>query len=112
MTLRLEGLQVDCVIGDRPDERDRTQRLLVDAELTVADAAADTDDIRDAADYMTLAEGIRAALAEAKCRLIERAAKVAHDVCIADPHVAAARVTVSKSGSVPGLAAAVAVYGG
>ena len=111
MTLRLEGLEVDCVIGDRTDERDRTQRLRVDAELTVSDVAAETDDLGDAADYAALAEGIRAALAGAKCRLVERAAKVAHDVCMADPHVSAARVSVSKSGSVPGLAAAVAVYG-
>ena len=35
MTLRLEGLEVDCVIGERPDERDRVQRLRVDAELEV-----------------------------------------------------------------------------
>ena len=103
MKLRLEGLEVDCVIGDRPDERDRMQRLRVDAELTVSDVAAETDDLGDAADY--------AALAGAKCRLVERAAKVAHDVCMADPHVSAARVSVSKSGSVPGLAAAVAVCG-
>ena len=112
MTLRLEGLEVDCVIGDRPDERGRAQRLLVDAELEVADAAADSDDLRDAADYAALAEGIRSALAAAKCRLIERAAKIAHGVCLADPHVMAARVSVSKAGSVPGLAAAGAVYGG
>ena len=35
MTLRLEGLEVGCVIGERPDERDRVQRLRVDAELEV-----------------------------------------------------------------------------
>ena len=112
MTLRLEGLEVDCVIGERPDERDRVQRLRVDAELEVDGRAAETDDLADAADYAVLAEHIRAALVAARCRLIERAAKVAHGVCLADPHVASARVSVTKAGAVPGLAAATAVYGG
>ena len=112
MTLRLEGLEVDCVIGERPDERDRVQRLRVDAELEVDGRVAETDDLADAADYAVLTERIRAALVAARCRLIERAAKVAHGVCLADPHVASARVSVTKAGAVPGLAAATAVYGG
>ena len=109
MTLRLDGLEVECVIGERADERARTQRLVVEAELTVSDAAADTDDLADAADYAALADRIRAALVAAKCRLIERAAKIVHGVCLADPHVSAARVSVTKAGAVPGLASATAV---
>ena len=111
MTLRLEGIDVDCVIGDRPDERVRTQRLLVDVELSVGDAAAETDDLADAVDYAELAERIRAALVESKCRLIERAAKVVRDVCLADPRVVAARVSVTKAGAVPHLGSATAILG-
>ncbi|MBO7683467.1 MAG: dihydroneopterin aldolase [Kiritimatiellae bacterium] len=111
MRLRLEGLDVDCVIGDRPDERDRQQRLRVDVELAVADAAAESDRLCDAVDYAALACSIRAALVDAKCRLIERAAKVVRDVCLADPRVAAARVSVAKAGAVPHLASASAVLG-
>lgn len=111
MKLRIDGIEVDCVIGERPDERVRTQRLLVDAELEVGDAAAETDDIADAVDYAALAERIRAALVEAKCRLIERAAKVVRDVCLTDPRVGAARVSVTKAGAVPRLASATAVLG-
>ena len=111
MTLRLEGIDVDCVIGDRPDERVRKQRLLVDVELSVGDTAAETDDLADAVDYAELAERIRAALVESKCRLIERAAKVVRDVCLADPRVAAARVSVTKAGAVPHLGSASAVLG-
>ena len=109
MTLRLEGLEVDCVIGERPDERDRVQRLRVDAELEVDGRAAETDDLADAADYAALAERIRSALVSARCKLIERAAKVVRDACLADPHVASAKVSVTKSGAVPGLASATAV---
>ena len=111
MTLRLNGIDVDCVIGDRPDERIRTQRLAVDVELSVDDAAAETDELADAVDYAELAERIRAALVEAKCRLIERAAKVVRDVCLTDPRVSAARVSVTKSGAVPHLGSATVVLG-
>ena len=40
MILELNGIDVDCIIGDRPDERERTQRLTVDVRLEIDDAAA------------------------------------------------------------------------
>ena len=43
MTLRLNGIDVDCVIGERPDERTRLQKLRVDVELEIPDVAAETD---------------------------------------------------------------------
>ena len=47
MKLRLCGIEVDCVIGDLPEERTRLQRLRVDAELTVPDVASSSDDLAD-----------------------------------------------------------------
>ena len=110
MKLTLNGLAVECVIGERPDERERLQRLCVDVELEIPDRAAETDDLADTVDYAALAEKIRMALVAAKCRMIERAAKVACAACLADPKAVAARVRVTKAGSVPGLASATAVY--
>jgi len=106
MTLRLNGLEVDCVIGERPDERDRLQRLGVDVELAMPSTAAETDSLADTVDYAALAEKIRTALVEAKCRMIERAAKVVYD-CLPTRD---ARVVVTKSGAVPGLASASVAY--
>ena len=40
MKLKLNGIGVDCVIGERPDERTRLQHLRVDVELQVCDAGA------------------------------------------------------------------------
>lgn len=110
MKLKLNGLAVDCVIGERPDERDRLQRLCVDIELAISDRAAETDELADTVDYAALAEKVRAALVAAKCRMIERAAKVVCDICLAEPLVASATVTVTKAGAVPGLASASATY--
>ena len=106
MTLELNGLEVDCVIGERPDERTRTQRLRVDVALTIGGEAAETDELADTVDYVALTEKIREALVAAKCKMIERAAKVVCDLCLADAKVSAAKVRVTKSGAIPHLESA------
>src|SRR5574344_1706655 len=52
MKLELNGIEVNCIIGDRPEDRVRPQLLLVDVELTVPDIAADTDCLKDTVDYV------------------------------------------------------------
>lgn len=109
MRLELYGIDVDCIIGERPDERTRTQRLRVDVVLTIDDTAAETDELADTVDYAALTEGIRTALVAAKCKMIERAAKVVCDLCLADAKVFAAKVRVAKSGAIDHLESASAV---
>ena len=109
MKLELNGIDVDCIIGERPDERTRTQRLRVDVVLTIDDKAAETDELADTVDYAALTEGIRAALVAAKCKMIERAARVVADLCLADAKVSAATVSVTKSGAIAHLESASAV---
>ena len=106
MKLELNGIDVDCIIGERPDERTRTQRLRVDVVLTIGDRASETDELSDTVDYAALTESIRAALIVAKCKMIERAAKV---VCLADTKVSAAKARVVKSGAIAHLESAAAV---
>ena len=110
MKLRLDGIAVDCVIGDLPEERNRLQRLRVDVALTVPDAVASSDDLADTADYAMLAEKVRSSLVAAKCRMIERAAKIAADECLCDERVETATVTVVKSGAVDGIESASAEW--
>ena len=110
MRLDLNGIDVDCVIGERPDERTRLQRLRVDVSLTVPDAAAESDDLADTVDYAALAEAIRAALVAAECRMIERAAKIVADVCRRDARVSHVSAKVTKFGAIPHLESASAVW--
>lgn len=106
-TLELCGLEVACVIGDRPEERDREQRLTVDVALSLDLApAAASDALGDTVDYAALAETLRGALRQARCRMIEAAAERVAQTCLADPRVRSVRVRVEKSGAVPGLRAA------
>lgn len=110
MDLELNGLEVDCVIGERADERDRLQRLRVDVSLAIPDDASETDALEDTVDYAELAEAIRATLVAAKCRMIERAARLVAEVCRRDPRVGSVTARVTKSGAIPRLASATAVY--
>ena len=106
MKLELNGIDVDCIIGERPDERTRTQRLRVDVVLTIDDTAAETDELADTVDYAALTEGIRTVLVTAQCRMIERAAKVVCDVCRAEDGVRAVTAKVTKTGAVAHLESA------
>lgn len=110
MKLKLNGIEAECVIGERPDERCRLQKLKIGIELEIPDRVAETDELADTPDYAVLTEKIRAALAEAKCRMIERAAKIVCDVCLSDPKVLMATVSVVKRGAIPHLESAEAIY--
>ena len=110
MILELKGIDVDCIIGDLPDERSSPQRVVVDVALLIGDDAATSDMLVDTVDYAALSDQVRTALVSAKCRMIERAAKVVCDQCRADPKVHGARVKVTKAGVVAHLASASAVY--
>ena len=111
MLLELNGLEVDCIIGELPEERVRNQRLVLDVQLDICSDSAFSDELADTVDYAALADSIRSALIVAECRMIERAAKVAHDICIADQKVRSAKVKVTKSGAIKRLASASATYG-
>lgn len=105
--LELNGLEVECVIGDLPEERGREQRIMLDLVLTCdLSAACGSDALCDTVDYAALAEAIRREVRAARCRMIERVAELAAQVCLADPRVAEVRVRVAKAGAVPGLRAA------
>ena len=105
--LKLNGIEVECISGDLPEERENEQRLLVDVALDIDLVdAAESDRLDDTVDYSILVGNIREALEDAKCRLLERAAGVVADVCLSDPRVERVTVGVRKVGSVSGLGSA------
>ncbi len=110
MILELNGIDVDCIIGERADERNRLQNLRVEVRLDICEKAAESDDLSETVDYAALTESIRFALVEAKCKMIERAARVVWTVCLANPIVKSATVRVTKFGAIPHLISASAVF--
>lgn len=109
MELYIKGIEIDCIIGERPDERMRLQRISVDVRLTISDKAGLTDRLEDTVDYVTLADTLRKRLTEAKCKMIERAATIAAESARSLPGVLSVEVSVTKSGAIPGIASATAI---
>lgn len=112
MKLLLEDLRFDCIIGDLPDERVREQSLRIDVELTVPETAGETDNVVDTADYAALARVIVDRLRQAAPRTLERAARLAGGVALADAHALSVRAKATKFGAVPNLKSAAAVWEG
>jgi len=95
--LSIRGLRVRGHHGVFDHEREDGQDFLIDATLDVdTRAAAASDDLADAVNYGTLAEQLAAVVAGPPFALIEKLAQQLADVCLADPRVAAAEITVHK----------------
>ncbi len=106
-SLRINCIEVECILGDLPEERVREQKVLVDVELFMnLGAAGASDRLADTVDYAILVGNIREGLEDARCRLLERAAEVVADVCLVDPRVERVVVAIRKYGTVPGIASA------
>lgn len=96
-TIRLTGLRVLGHHGVFEHERRDGQDFVVDAALTVdTSAAAASDDLADTVDYGALAENLAAVVEGEPCNLIETVAHRLLAVCLADPRVKAAEVTLHK----------------
>lgn len=110
MRLDISDIEVRCIIGERAEERKHEQALTVDLRLDVGESAAESDSIADAVDYVAAAERVKERLVEAKCQLIERAAREAAEAVAAMPGVKLAQARVTKRGAVAGIGAASAEF--
>lgn len=96
-TIRLTGLRVFGYHGVFEHERRDGQDFVVDAVLTVdTTAAAGSDELEDTVDYGGLAEALAEVVEGEPCNLIETVAHRLLTVCLADPRVKAAEVTLHK----------------
>ncbi|MGH3681920.1 MAG: dihydroneopterin aldolase [Natronosporangium sp.] len=96
-TIRLTGLRARGRHGVYDFERAQGQEFVVDAVLELdLSAAAGSDQLTDTVDYGGLAERLVAVVTGPPVRLIETLASRLVEVCLADPRVAAATVTVHK----------------
>ncbi len=108
----LEGLRVECIIGDLPHERTFPQELFLDLELGCdLRPAARSDALADTVNYVAVAAAVRAALTEGRCQMVERAAQLAADAAFAvDARIRTVRVTLRKPHALPGVVAAVRIF--
>lgn len=76
-TIRIDGLEVRCVVGLYPRERNVTQRLIVDAELTLdLDSAGRKEKLSETIDYAHVSHQLAFLLERSRFRMLETAAHV------------------------------------
>lgn len=96
-TVRITGLRVHGRHGVLPEERRDGQEFVVDVELAVdVREAATTDDLSLTADYGVLSARLAEVVGGEPVQLIETLATRLAEVCLADPAVRSATVTVHK----------------
>ncbi|MCU1595373.1 MAG: dihydroneopterin aldolase [Frankiales bacterium] len=95
--IALTGLRVRGFHGVLASERSEGQDFVIDAVLNVdTRAAAASDDLAATVDYGSLASQLADVVAGEPVNLIETLAARLAAVCLADPRVISARVTVHK----------------
>lgn len=105
-TLRLDRLRASARLGWEDEERRTPQPVTIDVALRFPSLpeAADTDDLKDTADYGAIAAHLSALCGVGEYRLLEHLCRVAYDaVRTMAPPNAAVEVTVTKRPLLAGL---------
>ena len=99
--IRIDDLLLRTIIGINDEERRDRQDVRINLVLQVdSRKAGRTDDIRDAPlNYRTLTKRIIAMVEESKFYLVERLAARIAELCLEEPGVERARVSVDKPGA-------------
>lgn len=101
----IRQLEVRCVIGTHPHERNKKQSVFFDLELP-ADASkpAKNDDLRQALDYERLSVRIREFAGTTRFFLIETLAERTAAMVLKEFGVAQVRLSIWKPGAIKGCA--------
>jgi 7,8-dihydroneopterin aldolase/epimerase/oxygenase len=106
--LRIDGLEVQAIIGVRDWERQVRQTLRFDLELAVdASAAARRDALEDALDYGALARSLTEFVSASQFQLIETLAVEVADWLKAEHHLPWLKLRLYKPGAVPNAQAVI-----
>jgi len=100
-TVRIERLELDCIIGINPWERLTKQHITVDIEIdTDLSAAGKSDAIEDTINYRTIAKTVTNEIEKSHYGLVESIGAKIADICLKDDRVFSVKVTVRKPGAV------------
>jgi 7,8-dihydroneopterin aldolase/epimerase/oxygenase len=93
----IRDLIVDCEIGVFPHEHGKTQRVRIDATLTLTDGShAIEDKLSATVSYSDIIDQIQAMAARRRINLVETLAERVAQLCLADRRVRSVRVRVEK----------------
>jgi len=96
----VRDLSLRCIIGIFPEERKNRQDVIVNLLLEGPfSGAARTDSIEQTANYKTITKKIIQLVEHSEFFLIETLAEKISEVCLSDPLVMRAQVTLDKPGA-------------
>jgi FolB domain-containing protein len=100
-TVRIERLELDCIIGINPWERLTKQRITIDIEINAdLSAAGASDAIEDTINYRTISKAVTSAVEESSYGLVEALAARVAEICLEDERAQSIEITVRKPGAV------------
>ena len=100
-TVRIERLELDCVIGINPWERLTKQRITIDIEINAdLSVAGASDAIEDTINYRTISKAVTSEVEESSFGLVEALAARVADICLEDERAQSVEITVRKPGAV------------
>ena len=96
----IKDLLLRTIIGTKADERVNKQDVVINVimEADLRDAGG-SDDIDDTVNYRTITKNIIALIESSEFLLVERAASEVARICLEDPRVQSAEVTIEKPGA-------------
>jgi len=101
-TIHIEGLEIECIIGIHPEEREKPQVLLVDVALDRDfSAAASTDAVGDTVDYVDVAQALTSLAVESQFQLIETFAERATTLLLSQFNCERAAIKIMKPSAIP-----------
>ncbi len=105
-TVRIEQLELDCIIGINAWERLTKQRITIDIEMnTDLSTAGVSDTIEDTINYRTISKVVIREIEASSYGLIEALASRVAEICLEDDRTHSVVVTVRKPGAVRKAAA-------
>jgi FolB domain-containing protein len=98
--IHIRDLQVRCVVGIYPEERTAKQDVILNVTLHADyQTACLSDRIEDTVDYKQVKKRIVAMAEASEFFLVERLAEEVASICLENPQVFRADVTVDKPGA-------------
>ena len=98
--VHIVDLQLRCIIGIYPEERQEKQDVILNITL-YADLrqAGNTDDLRDTVDYKSVKQAVRTLVEGSSFKLVEKLASEVARVCLEPALVKKVQVRIDKPGA-------------
>ena len=98
--IHIKDLHLRTIVGINQEERRNRQDVLINIVMDAdSSQAGESDDIDDAVNYRTITKRIIQLVESSQFYLVEKMAAEIAAICLDDPRVERARVTVEKPGA-------------